>query len=127
MNAATPAGKTVLIVEDQEAEREDLATTLSRAGHVVLVAPSAQAALDYLQCSPRPDLILLDMLMEGLDGWDFLQVRRHAPVLASIPVVLMTRSSTVTEQLAKALGAAAFLPKPLGNDLLLEAVRCVCG
>src|SRR5262249_23606924 len=111
MNPASPTGKTVLIVEDHEMEREGLAAILHRAGYAVLAAANAQAALDYLQHNPHPDVILLDMLMEGLDGWDFLQVRRNHPSLASVPAVIMTVSSTVTKEWAKALGAAGCLRK----------------
>src|SRR5262249_29685594 len=98
MNPVPPTGKTVLVVEDHEMEREGVAAVLQPAAYAVLMTASVQAALDYLQRSPRPDVILLDMLMQGPDGWDFMQVRRHDATLAGIPVVITTASTTVTEE-----------------------------
>jgi CheY-like chemotaxis protein len=67
----TPTGqaeRTILLVEDNHITREGLAATLKRAGQAVDAVANGQEALDYLARAPRPDLIVLDMLMPVLDG-----------------------------------------------------------
>jgi CheY-like chemotaxis protein len=133
MDTAAPAGKTVLVVEDSDMEREGLAAVLRRAGYTALTAASGQEALACLRGSPRPDLVLLDMLLPGIDGWDLLQGQKGAsgpqrnPALAGIPVLIITGMGIGSPEWAAALGAAGYLHKPLEIASLLDTVRRVCG
>jgi CheY-like chemotaxis protein len=126
MDAAAPAGKTILVVEDSDMEREGLAAVLRREGYAVLTAANGQEALTCLRGSPRPDLVLLDMLLPGIDGWELLQGPKGGqrdPALAGIPVVIMTGMGIGSPEWAGWLGAAGYLHKPLEIASLLETVR----
>ena len=72
------AGKAVLVVEDDEVQREGLATILQRAGFRVAITAGGEGALAFLRDNPPPAVILLDMLLPDLDGWGFLEMRRYA-------------------------------------------------
>jgi CheY-like chemotaxis protein len=112
---------TILVVEDNDLAREELTLTLRREGYEVVPARDGQEALDYLKAGPSPDLILLDMLMPVLDGWQFLK-KTPQP---STPTIITT-STILTREWATTHGCAGFLHKPFDNDdLLLEVHRCL--
>ncbi len=113
------AGKTVLIVDDEEDIRETLRFALELEGFQVLRAENGKAALALLAESPvRPSLILLDLMMPVMDGYEFLE-RAHADAsLKDIPIVVISAFN----QRDPLEHARAFLRKPLGLDALLEAV-----
>src|SRR4051812_27516902 len=113
--------KSVLIAEDDDATRRSLASLLGRAGYTVTAAANGREALEALRHSPRPDLILLDLTMPVLDGWQFLQEQKRDPTLASIPVVVVS-GATEPDQQAAALGVAALLRKPVELGRLLDVV-----
>jgi putative two-component system response regulator len=116
-------GKSLLVVEDNDVTREGLAVVLRRAGYQVALAGDGEEALDYLRGEPLPDLILLDMLMSGVDGWEFLQRRKRDPALAALPVIIMTALGVASDEWATSLGATGWLHKPVEADDLLAAVR----
>jgi len=118
-------GKTVLVAEDDEATRRALTTLLTSAGFTVLTAANGREALDALRRQPRPELVLLDLVMPGVDGWQFLREKRQDPALASIPVVVVSGVADPSKQAAP-LGAEAQLQKPVAFDQLLAVVgACV--
>ena len=114
--------RTILIVEDDQIARTGLATVLESFGYDTFSARNAQEAVEGLRCF-TPDLILMDMIMPGGDGWTFFGHRNQDTVLASIPVVVMTGLGISSEEWARSLGAVAFLRKPFEVDYLLETVR----
>jgi two-component system response regulator MprA len=122
MSSDTPAGGTLLIVEDNEVVRARLAVVLRRAGYAVALAANGQEALSALRGGLRPDLILLDMLLPVADGWRFLE-RRRQPALAAVPVVILTGLGVASPEWATALGAAGLLRKPAETEALLREVR----
>src|SRR5437660_1240527 len=85
LSPVTP--KTVLVIEDNDLEREGLAAVLRQAGYRVVAAASVDSAL---ACESPPGLILLDMMLGDKDGWRFLQLRKKNPVLADVPVIITT-------------------------------------
>src|SRR3954467_14914254 len=103
-------GKTILVIEDDEIQREGMAVILQRAGYVVVLARDGQEGLAYLQASPAPDLILLDMMIPGAgsDGWRFLQVKQRAQAWAQawahVPTLITTAIGVASQEWA-ALGA----------------------
>jgi CheY-like chemotaxis protein len=111
----------ILIVEDNTVTREGLVTILRRQGYDALTAKDGGAALELLFRGSKPDLILLDMLMPGVDGWHFL-ARFRANRSDSVPVVIMT-GSILTAEWAEAQDCAGFIRKPIDEDELLVAVR----
>jgi CheY-like chemotaxis protein len=120
-----PPAPTVLVVEDDEITRVGLTFLLRAAGRRVIAAADGRQALDYLERYPPPDLILLDLLMPVLDGWNFLGAVKDAPRLAAVPVVVMTAASR-TRDWALASGCAGFLQKPFSaEELLAEVRRCL--
>lgn len=125
MTSEAPIDKTILVAEDDCATREWLAAVLQSQGYRVVLVANGQEALDHLRMGPRPDLIVLDMLMPILDGWHFLaQLKRQAPLLP-IPVVIMT-ATILTRQWAQAHDCCGFIKKPIDADaLLVEVRRCL--
>ena len=83
--------------------------------------------MDYLSTEPAPDLVLLDMMMPGHDGWQFLNQWKHSRSHATIPVVIMTALGIASPEWAASLGAVSLLRKPFEIDALLEMVRRHCG
>jgi CheY-like chemotaxis protein/nitrogen-specific signal transduction histidine kinase len=110
--AAGPAGRagTVLVIDDDPASRQLVARMLSKDGFRVVEAPNGEEGL-RLARAERPDVITLDVLMPGLDGWGVLTALKNDPALASIPVVMLT--ITDEQNLGFALGAAEYLIKPI--------------
>src|SRR4051812_12376876 len=90
-------------------------------GYEVTSAGNGREALDRLGGGPRPDLILLDLMMPVMTGWEFLDQRKQDPRLAAIPVVILSAVSDVAPDLGS-LGAAACITKPIGEDRLLDLV-----
>src|SRR5439155_10806734 len=123
MTAGEATGPTLLIVEDNEITRAGLATVLQREGYSVVTAQDGKEALESLVHGPTPDLILLDMLLPGVDGWQFLNRRRPDPALASVPVVITTALGIASPEWATSLGATGLLQKPIDTGPLLREVR----
>jgi two-component system, chemotaxis family, chemotaxis protein CheY len=116
----------IMIVEDEVGIREMLTVLLKLKGYATLSAGTGAAALDLLrECSTPPELILLDMMMPIMDGAAFRQAQLQQPEFAPIPVVLMSASANLPQQ-ARALQAAATLPKPIDFDTLLALVEQYC-
>jgi two-component system response regulator MprA len=123
MGSKTLAGLTLLVVEDNEILREGLAAVLRREGCAVALAADGEEALAYLRAKPPPDLVLLDMMMPRVDGWEFLVERRRNPALAAVPVVITTALSIANAEWATSLGAAGLLRKPVETEALIREVR----
>jgi CheY-like chemotaxis protein len=119
------AGKDILVVEDNAATRDALKTVLEHEGYSVACAGDGREALDQLRSRGPTSLILLDLRMEGMDGWTFREHQRQDPALADIPVVVVSGTEDVRTS-AAALQAAGFHKKPVRFDRLLETVRCHC-
>lgn len=115
----TPSPPRILVVDDNDALRENLAETLELEGYDVAVASDGTAALERLASEPPPQAVLLDLNMPGMDGRELLSRIRADPRLAGVRVVVTTGlSGTRTE-------ADALLVKPFGVRDLLGALRRV--
>jgi CheY-like chemotaxis protein len=116
-----------LIVEDDAATREALAMLLAAEGHAAVTAANGRQALDYLRSAAvMPRLIVLDLMMPVMNGWEFLAERRGDPVLSAIPVLLFTAAGGIHKAEARDLGAAGILTKPIDADQLLAALGPFC-
>lgn len=117
----------VLIVDDEPAIRKLVATCLGGEGFDTLEAGTGAEALEILRGRPA-DLVLLDVLMPGLDGFDTVRVLKSQPGLAVTPVILMSGFPEKNRvAFAGQAGAVAFLAKPLRMAELVEIVRRVLG
>jgi chemotaxis family two-component system sensor histidine kinase/response regulator PixL len=121
--------RTILVVDDSSALRRTLALTLQKAGYRVLQARDGLEALDQLRQQPDTNLVICDVEMPHMNGFEFLSQRRRQPELAQIPVVMLTsRSNAKHRQLATQLGAMAYLNKPyIEHELLATLEEIIYG
>jgi CheY-like chemotaxis protein len=114
----------ILVVEDNAAARDTLKALLEGAGYRVACAADGREALERLRQPERPFLILLDLAMPVMDGWEFRARQRQSPPLAPIPVILVSGDDDLPGK-AASLGAAVYFPKPVPFEGLLRAVRAL--
>jgi two-component system, sensor histidine kinase and response regulator len=121
-----PTGR-ILIVDDQQANLHVVSTLLARHGYDVATARNGEDALGALHALP-PDLVLLDMLMPGMDGFELLAEIRRDPSLAQLPVVFLTVAQD-RDLLLKAFesGAVDYVTKPFMPEELLARVEAHVG
>jgi DNA-binding response OmpR family regulator len=113
----------VLLVEDDAAIRDALRELLEAEGYVVQGAANGREALARLRGGGhRPRLILLDLMMPVMDGWEFRQAQRGDPALACIPVVVLSAEDGVEDKIAE-MKVAGSLAKPFLMRELLEVIR----
>jgi CheY-like chemotaxis protein len=111
---------TILLIDDEDAIRQVLSLALEFEGYQVFTASNGEEGLRTLQRIPRPDLILLDLMMPVMDGWEFLEAIKKDTAFSDIPVVIVTASRKSDE----IKGAAAVIEKPVGlNELFRVAGR----
>jgi CheY-like chemotaxis protein len=115
----------ILIVDDDPDIREALARLLEAEGYRCANAANGREALDYLLAQPVPALILLDLTMPVMDGFDFRSVQVDVDRLREIPVVVMS-SIGRAKSAARDLGAVDYLEKPIDVALLFQKVRSIC-
>lgn len=118
--------KCVLVVEDNEATREAFGLILHASGYRVVTASNGQAALEQLQGNELPCLIVLDLTMPVMDGWQFRAVQRQDHRTAHIPVIVCSAVSDTPHPEADPLAAVAYLRKPIDAEALLQAVGQNC-
>ncbi len=126
--ARRPQLATVLVADDSITVRQTLALTLERFGYRVLQARDGREALAQLQQHPEVQLVVSDVEMPNMNGFEFLVQRRQNPALSQIPVVMLTsRGADKHRQLAGHLGAAAYLTKPYLEGELLSTLGGLLG
>ena len=113
----------ILIVEDDADLREMMAQLLTLEGYRAAAVANGREALEYLRRSKAPDLILLDLMMPVMDGFEFRREQERDPLLSSVPVVVL---SALDQHRIRDIGANGFLKKPLDLDRLLAFVRQFC-
>lgn len=115
---------TVLVVDDSAMMRKTLTLTLKKVGYQVLQARDGQEALELLLQNPAVDLIVSDLEMPRLNGFEFLNELRKKPLASAIPVVMLTtRINDKHRQLALHLGASAYMSKPYIEQEFLDVLR----
>jgi CheY-like chemotaxis protein len=122
MTNVQQGGKTILVVEDDAATREALGLILVSEGFRFLGAANGQEALGLLRSGPHPDLILLDLMMPIMDGWQFRREQSQDSALSAIPVVVLSADGNV-QQKATALQAADYLQKPVDVENLIAVIQ----
>ena len=115
----------VLVVDDDPSIRRMIVAALRRNPYDLIEAPNGKEALDLMR-SAHPDVVVLDLMMPILSGWDVLRERQSDPSLRPIPVILISanRDAEITNAVDK--GICAFLPKPFDISALAALVHsCV--
>jgi PAS domain S-box-containing protein len=114
-----PSG-TVLVVDDDSESRDVLGEVLAQSGYEVAKAGNGVEALAYLHESPPPALVVLDLTMPVMDGWEFLAGRERDPLLRAIPVLVLSGQREAADRVVAL--HAGYLAKPVSADRLLDAV-----
>jgi DNA-binding response OmpR family regulator len=110
----------VLVVDDEPMVRETLGQVLTEEGYIVDLAIDGESALERVNTA-QPDAILLDLMMPGMNGRQFLQLLRELPAFKNVPVVIMTAVHGLNVNL-QTLGASDLVEKPFNVDELLNKV-----
>jgi excisionase family DNA binding protein len=120
----TEGGPLVLIVDDDDRLREFVRVNLEMEGYTVREAASAQAGLDALE-EQSPDLVLLDVMMPEMDGWEMLRRLHERHGVGAIPVIVF--SAKVEEDVGDVTsrGAQAFIGKPFSPQTLIERTKAL--
>lgn len=116
--------KRILLVEDNEMNRDMLARRLARQGFEVLIAVDGRMGVEMASATPGPDLVLMDMSLPELDGWAATRLLKSRPETKSLPVVALTAHAMMGDR-EKALeaGCDEFEPKPVEFSRLLEKMN----
>jgi DNA-binding response OmpR family regulator len=119
--------KTILIADDEPNIVISLEYLLQRAGYRVVVARDGQEALDAIAAA-APDLVLLDVMLPRVSGFEVCQTIRENPALAAMRIVMLTaKGRDVERSKGLALGADAYVTKPFSTQDLLAQVRTLLG
>jgi CheY-like chemotaxis protein len=116
-----PRTATILVAEDHLDSRDAMRALLEAFGYTVLEAVNGRQAVDIAK-RERPDLILMDIMMPELDGFEATRQIRGFPATRHIPIITLTAMDGA-RTLALDAGANDFLPKPINSGALLEKVR----
>ena len=113
----------VLIVEDEPHIIESLSFVLGREGFLVSSALDGEAAVEVLRRDP-PDLVILDVMLPRLNGFEVLKLAKSDPALKSIPVIVLTaKGQQQDRRLAEEIGSDGFMTKPFSNRDVIDNVR----
>ncbi len=117
----------ILLVEDNEMNRDMLSRRLMRRGYTVVIAEDGQQGVD-MATSERPDLILMDMSLPVMDGWEATRRIKESGATNSIPVIALTAHAMSEDRdQALAAGCEDFDTKPVELDRLLEKINRLLG
>jgi CheY-like chemotaxis protein len=112
----------LLVVDDDPNIRRMIVAALRREGYEFMEAPNGREALDLMR-QRQPDVVVLDLMMPVLSGWDVLQERERDPELRQIPVIVVSANRDPALVTAVDKGICAFLPKPFDIGALSALVR----
>lgn len=119
--------KRVLVIEDEPNISEALQFILSRDGWTVEVSADGRQAIGAMRENP-PDLLILDLMLAGLSGFEILQSLRAEPGTRDLPVLMLTaRGQAADREQAERLGVTRFMTKPFANADVIAAVRELAG
>jgi CheY-like chemotaxis protein len=114
---------TVMVVEDNEPSRDALARRLERRGYNVVLAVDGQQAVSLAR-SARPDLILMDLGLPGIDGWEATKRLKADAATRHIPIIVLSAHAMISDrELALAAGGDEFDTKPIRFQPLLEKIE----
>jgi CheY-like chemotaxis protein len=117
-----PRKPLILVVEDHDYARDALTRLLAATGYDVVEAADGREALALLAKGPRPDLILLDLMMPVMDGWEFMKRQRRDWRLCTIPTIVVTGVPSHDPRCLE-MPVVRFLPKPYTGEQLMSAIQ----
>jgi CheY-like chemotaxis protein len=112
----------VMVVDDDDDVRESIAETLETVGYVVVRAADGLDALGHLRLCGLPELIVLDLMMPRVNGWELCDIVRGDPALAAIPILVITAAEHFDREAVRIEGIRGSLAKPIDPDELLHRV-----
>ncbi len=118
-----PRGAYILVVDDSSTIRAVLGKMLTQGGHVVLKAADGESAIELAR-RERPDLVFLDIVLPGINGFSVLRALRRDPLTRAIPVVMISGNLQATEQFyVQRFGADDFMKKPFGRGEVFARIQ----
>lgn len=115
----------IVIIEDDEDIREAMHSLLELEGYPVISFENGKDAIDALKEYSDPCLILLDLMMPIMNGWEFLKARKSlGDTIVAIPVYIV--SAIASQQEAEKTGASGYIKKPVDADILIRIVEDYC-
>lgn len=121
MKAANADAGYVLVVDDDPDILEALRFVIEGAGYEVRSADNGREALERMRNEPQPAVVILDLMMPVMNGWEFRAEQSRDPELAEVPVVVLTGDGRIAAK-ATTLGAQGYLKKPVALAELLATV-----
>ena len=127
MDSSTPSRHRLLLVEDNEDNRTIYSTLLRHLGYAVIEAQNGVQAIELAR-SERPDLILMDISIPEMDGWEATRILRGDPVTKDVPIVALTAHALEDDrERAAEVGFSSYLAKPIEPRAVLAEVRRLIG
>ena len=113
----------ILIIDDSPTDIRVFSTLLERAGHHVIAVSSAEEGIARARAEP-PDLIIMDVIMPGMNGFQATRTLTRDPLTAAVPIVMITTKSMETDRVwGMRQGARAFITKPVNEKELLACIN----
>jgi CheY-like chemotaxis protein len=113
----------ILLVDDDNELRESIAEGLERLGFEVIRAADGTDALGHLRHASLPSVVLLDLLMPGMNGWQLCEVMHADPLLSDIPIVALTATASMDPESLHLADVADWIAKPFDLSEVLEVIR----
>ena len=121
-------GKKIIVIDDSRTARQQVSTALVDAGYEVIEAADGKEGLATIEATPGAALVICDVNMPNMNGLEMLKALRAEQPGAVMPIIMLTtEAQPALLQQAKQAGAKGWIVKPFKPDLLLAAVRKLCG
>jgi twitching motility two-component system response regulator PilG len=125
--AVKPARKTILIVDDSITVRKLVSMTVNEMGYRVVEAADGQEALECIRAEGVPDLVFLDIMMPGMDGYALCKELRSAKPTANLPIVMLSgKDGMFNKMRGRMAGSTHYLTKPFQAEALKQVIRQYC-
>jgi len=121
----SPFAACILLVEDDRDLRESICQALEQEGFRIASVENGREALEYLRANDAPCLVLLDLMMPVMNGWEFRDAQMGDPKLSEIPVVILSADARTATK-AESLGVRRYLRKPIQLEQLVGVVGDYC-